>query len=276
MPPRKGSPAELLLKKVHERYLSLETYESQGRLYTLRTYPDRKDEAESHFSVLFKRPNLFRLEIWIDSDRLTPFSSLLSDGNKVLGLQFLDKPRFTNYETLVQSLQVTTGISFGISYNLPYHFLPELARASVAAKLENPKFSQPVDVEDIECKCIDGTTRDGRSVCLFIDQDLGAFERIVSRSSNNEEDFEETNRDIRKANEYIKKHPEEMEELFPGAIEVMKQNPIDELVWDESTSCEILEVEEYTDIRIDHNIPDERFHFEIPENADPFGVPGFC
>ncbi len=117
MPPLKGSPAELLLKKVHEKYLSLETYQDEGVLVRTKTFPDRKEEQRTEFRTLFKRPVLFRFE-WSEEGSK---SILFHFGGETL-LVTGDEKVCHRFSDLNSGIAAATGISHGLVHDIPSHF----------------------------------------------------------------------------------------------------------------------------------------------------------
>lgn len=118
-----------LAKKVFDTYQKLETYKSEGTVVTDITARGTRVKTETVFSILLKKPNLYRIS-WTQNHASMPALSqsgtVWNDG-KQSRLHMSAANAYYEFDDDSMAIASATGISSGVAHNIASLFLPAFA-----------------------------------------------------------------------------------------------------------------------------------------------------
>jgi len=267
MPPRKGSPAELLLKKVNEKYLSLETYQDEGTVLSVSKYPDPEDDYGTNvkFRTMFKRPYFFMFEWTQDTGgEFGPKDCVWYDGESSYFLTDIDGPVLVKFPSLRYAF-------FPGWTRFAAEFIQWMVWEGYREYRLHDCFSNPIktkreNLENIPCRVIIGTFwRDTDARIHIGEEDLmiRRFERRRQETQKDHEAFVKSiSRDRTEENEKLLKSPQKYGitkkdlELFEKKMEPLKEP--------KTVHPEDIDIETRSQIRINEKLSDAAFKYELP------------
>jgi len=198
------TPAEIF-QKTEAAYASLPTYQSDGTATTDMDNGGMKMQTETSFSILLKKPNLYRIS-WAQKNMPMPGMSqsgtVWSDGTQ----PYLYMGVMNAYSKIIgdqMALSAATGISGGTAHTVPSLFLPSVkAQSSMFSKLINPQVEKTEKFGDDDCYVISGPSRTSKSETFWISKTtylIRKFSRSLERPEGGRQMPEITDEELAKS-----------------------------------------------------------------------------
>ena len=114
--------ADDVLKKVAEKYRTMETYKAEGTIHMDADAAGRKLQLETSFTMLLKKPNLYLIS-WTQTGIVRQSGTVWSDGTQPY-LYMGATNAYAKMDSDEMALAGATGISGGAAFTIPSMFLP--------------------------------------------------------------------------------------------------------------------------------------------------------
>ncbi|MCA9413556.1 MAG: hypothetical protein H6751_06900 [Candidatus Omnitrophica bacterium] len=263
MPPRKGSPAELLLKKVEAAYRNVNRYEDEG--FIKRVISDEKSETvlkKSSFKNLFSRPNRFYSEErWIGEDGTEVVIAMWFDG----------KGFFHFWDTGEKHFFELAGPGRGGISNQTYIMLTNPTdNMSLTNQIRNPKIIPSSRNRTGLCTTIWSEFNESETWIFDIDPHDHFIRRIQKTKSWDPEAIESHN-------SWVQSLGNLLDQLFfqrSGMRQARTKflGRVKSLAKDTKVIGKETEVRTYESILTNHQIPDDKFVYEPALQMEPLSM----
>ena len=152
-----------VFEKVVSTYKSMQTYKARGTILTDIDTRGMKMNAETSFSILLKKPNLYLIS-WTQKNMPRPgmvqSGAVWSDGTQpyvYMGAGVVIV--YSKMSSDGSALAAATGISSGAAFTIPLLFLsPFKEQAAPFARLKDPKIERTEKVGKEDCYVISGAS----------------------------------------------------------------------------------------------------------------------
>jgi outer membrane lipoprotein-sorting protein len=162
------TPAEIF-QKTEAAYTSLQTYQSDGTITMDMDNGGSKMQTETSFSILLKKPNLYRIS-WTQNctPGMSQSGTVWSDGTQpYLYMGIMNAYSKINGDQM--ALSAATGISGGAALTNPSLFLPLFqAKSARFSRLTDPKIEKTEKIGGDDCYVISGPSRISKSETFWI------------------------------------------------------------------------------------------------------------
>ena len=225
------TPGEIL-QKTEATYASLSTYQSDGTIMSDIDNGTTKMQMETSFSILLKKPNLYRISwtqksmpmqgmsqsgaVWSDGAQPYLYMGIMNAYSKITGDQM--------------ALSSATGISGGAAFTIPSLFLPSFkAHSATVSRLINPQVEKSEKIDEDDCYVISGPSRVSKRETFWISKTtylIRKYSRSFEPPEGGRQMPEMTDEDMAKAikamglavNDETKKNMREMMEKSRSAL----------------------------------------------------------
>ncbi len=157
MPSYAAEPtADEVLKKVAEKYKTIETYKAEGTVFTHADADGRKMVLKTSFTMLLKKPNLYLIS-WSQTGLIPQSGAVWSDGTQPY-LYIGVTNTYAKMDSDEMALAGATGISGGTAHTVPSLFLPVFTQPAELSRLKDPQIEKSELVEGDDCYVIGGAS----------------------------------------------------------------------------------------------------------------------
>ena len=148
--------ADEVLKKVAEKYRTMETYKAEGTIHMDADTAGRKLQLETSFSMLLKKPNLYLIS-WTQTGIVPQSGTVWSDGTQPY-LYMGATNAYAKMNSDEMALAGATGISGGAAFTIPSMFLPVFTNPAELTRLNDPQIEKSEVIEEDDCYVIAGSS----------------------------------------------------------------------------------------------------------------------
>jgi hypothetical protein len=162
-------PAELF-KKVTAAYDALQTYSSEGTIFSDIDTGSVKVKTETSFSIKLKKPNLYQIswEQKLGFPGMTQAGAVWNDGKQPYLFMGIAKS-YSKISDDQMAIASATGISGGAAHTIPSLFLAIYqGNSNPFARLKEPKMTESEKVEDDDCYVVSGSSAASKSETFWI------------------------------------------------------------------------------------------------------------
>ena len=256
-----------IFEKVTATYQSMGTYKSTGTVVVDMETADRQITMQTDFSVLLKKPNLYRIT-WTQKNMLMPgmvqSGAVWSDGTQ----PYLYMAIMNAYSKMAGdeiALAGATGISGGAAHTIPSLFLSVFGEQPASfSRLTDPKLEKVENVGDEECYVISGSSTVCKKETFWISKSkylIIKYSRSFEPPEGGRTMPEMTDESIEESikamgQEVTEESKQRMRETMKTAAEALK-----------GTNTKGSSTETHTDISFPELSKDD-FEFAVPEGAE--------
>ena len=177
------SPSKIL-KKVTEKYKTIETYKAKGTITSDMNISGMMMKTETSFLMLLKKPNLYLIS-WTQKNMPMPgmiqSGAVWNDGTQPY-LYVSAMNAYSKMSSDELALSSATGISSGAALTIPSLFLSAFKEQAVPfSHLKNPKIVKTEKVEKEDCYVISGVSTISKKEVFWISK-INYLIRKYSRS----------------------------------------------------------------------------------------------
>ncbi len=163
--------ADQIFEKVVSTYKSMQTHKAQGTIISDIDAGEMQMNAETSFSILLKKPNLYHIS-WTQKNMPMPgmiqSGAVWSDGTQphlYMGVM----NAYSTMSTDELALGAATGISGGAAFTIPSIFLAVFEEQPAAfARLVDPKIVKTEKVGEEDCYVISGASTISKNETFWI------------------------------------------------------------------------------------------------------------
>jgi outer membrane lipoprotein-sorting protein len=161
------TPGEIF-QKTEAAYASLQTYQSDGTATSDIDNGGSKMQMETSFTILLKKPNLYRISWSQNGMGMTQSGAVWSDGSQPFLYTGFSKS-YSKMSDDKTALSAATGVSGGAAFTIPSLFLPSFnVPSNHFARLRNPRIEKTEKIGDEDCYVISGPSKISKTETFWI------------------------------------------------------------------------------------------------------------